>query len=70
MTHEEFKNEMSLIDSYKLAEMAHSALSKLCSTGESSFKMSIPPRTDDTDIIFAEVIRRFEASFNEAKVGN
>jgi hypothetical protein len=50
---------MEVIPDQQLAEMAQSALSKLCSTGGRSFTMSVPPKLDDTDIILSEVIRRF-----------
>lgn len=60
MTHEEFKKELESIDNLKLAEMAHSALSKLCNTGGRSFQMTVPPRVTDTDMIFSELITRFE----------
>lgn len=60
MTHEEFKKELEIIPNEELATMAHSALSKLCSTGGKSFTMTVPPRKDDTDMIFSEIITRFE----------
>ena len=60
MTHEEFKKELESISNEELATMAHSALSKLCSTGGRSFTMTVPPRKDDTDMIFSEIITRFE----------
>lgn len=60
MTHEEFKTKLEAIPDQQLAEMAQSALSKLCSTGGQSFTMTVPPRLDDTDMIFSEMIKRFE----------
>ena len=60
MTHEEFKKQLKDIPPLELAEMAQSALSKLCSTGGKSFTMTVPPRLDDTDMIFSELISRFE----------
>lgn len=65
MTHEEFKSKLEDIPNLELAEMAHKALSKLCSTGGQSFTMTVPPRIDDTDIILAEVIKRFELLHRE-----
>jgi len=60
MTIEEFNEQKAAISDEKLAEMACISLSELCETGARSFKMTVPPRTDDTDIIFSELIRRFE----------
>lgn len=60
MTHEEFKKKIKNISDQELAEMAQKALSKLCSTGGKNFKMTVPPRIDDTDIILSEIIKRFE----------
>ena len=60
MTHEEFQQQIEAIPNLELAEKAHSALSKLCSSGGASFTMTVPPRLDDTDMILSEVIKRFE----------
>jgi hypothetical protein len=60
MTNEEFKAKLAAIPDQQLAEMAKSALSKLCSTGGRSFTMTVPPRIDDTDMILSELIKRFE----------
>lgn len=60
MTHEKFQEKVKAIPDLELAEMAHKALSKLCSTNGRSFTMTVPPRVDDTDIILSEVIKRFE----------
>lgn len=60
MTYEEFQKQLEAIPNLELAEKAQSALSKLCSTGGSSFTMTVPPRLDDTDMILSELIKRFE----------
>ena len=60
MTHEEFQQKIEAIPNLDLAEKAHSALGKLCSSGGASFTMTVPPRLDDTDMILSEVIKRFE----------
>lgn len=60
MTKEEFQKELESISNEELATIAHSELNELCLTGGGSFTMTIPPRKDDTDIIFSEIIRRFE----------
>lgn len=59
MTQEEFKKQIEAIPNEKLHEMASEALSKMCKTGGNSFTMTVPPRLTDTDIIFAEVLKRW-----------
>jgi hypothetical protein len=60
MTHEEFKAKVEAIPDVEHVGMASSRISKLCSTGAKSFKMTVPPRIDDTDVVLSEVVRRFE----------
>ena len=60
MTHEEFKEKVSEISDNDLLGMAHKKLSELCGSGGRSFTMTVPPRIDDADIVFAEVLKRFE----------
>jgi hypothetical protein len=60
MTHEEFKTQLESMPDLELADKAQSALSKLCATGAKSFTMSVPPRLDDTDMLFSELIRRIK----------
>lgn len=60
MTYEEFKAKVEALSDNELRDMAQKSLSKLCETGGRSFTMTVPPRVDDTDIILAELIRRFE----------
>lgn len=44
----------------ELIEKADKILNKLCETGGKSFTMSIPPNTEDTDIVLDELILRFK----------
>lgn len=67
MTHEEFQNKVQSVSDYDLIVMADKALSKLCSTGGSSFTMTVPPRIDDTDIVFSEIIRRFKKEVKDGQ---
>lgn len=60
MTHEEFQQKLSNIPNLELLEMAQTALSELCSSGGDSFTMTVPPRVDDTDMVFGEVLKRFK----------
>ena len=56
---DELKDQLKAISDEELAEMARTELSKLCKTGGKSFSMTIPARYDDTDIIFYELLERF-----------
>lgn len=60
MTHEEFQQQLRDTPNLELLEMAQIALSKLCSSGGDSFTMTVPPRIDDTDMVFGEVLKRFK----------
>jgi hypothetical protein len=60
ITHEEFKKQVESIPDNELLKMAHKELSQLCKNGGSSFHMTVPPKVTDTDMIFSEVLRRFE----------
>jgi hypothetical protein len=65
MKHEEFIEKLSAIPDIELVEMAKKELKKLCASGANSFKMSIPPMLEDTDIILSEIIKRFSLNINE-----
>ena len=60
MKTEEFNKARSGITDVDLIEKAHTVLSELCKTGARSFTMTVPPSINDTDMIFGEVIRRFQ----------
>lgn len=49
----------------ELVEIADRELSKLCKTGARSFIMTVPPKVEDTDMIFGELIERFKKRINE-----
>lgn len=57
---EEFEKKKSELSDKSLYEVADAELSLLCTTHGKSFNMSIPPRTSDTDMIFAELLKRFK----------
>jgi len=59
-TTELFEEKLKQIPYNELVEMAEKELQKLCKTYGKSFKMSVPPQTTDTDMIFVELIRRFK----------
>lgn len=56
----DISKELASISNSDLAKRSQSILNQLCKTGARSFIMSVPPRIDDTDIIFSELIDRFE----------
>lgn len=60
MTHEELQQHMHGMSDRKLLEDCHIELDKLCKTGAKSFTMTVPARPTDTDLLFAELLRRFE----------
>jgi hypothetical protein len=57
---DEFDKKLNLISNKQLIEIAQAELEKLCKTGAKSFNMCIPPQITDTDIIFQELIDRFD----------
>lgn len=66
-TSEEFIAEVKEISDSDLIGMANKALKQLCTTGGHSFRMTVPPRKDDTDIVLSEIIQRFEKLSNQNK---
>lgn len=60
MTHEEFQEQVHGLSDRKLIEQATIAVDNLCKKGGSAFTMHVPPRITDMDILFTELIRRFE----------
>ena len=65
MTQELFELKMSETSNQDLAKLAQEELSKLCKTGGRSLIMSVPPRINDTDMVFCELINRFKAITNQ-----
>ena len=64
MKTEQFNIVLFAISDDEIIKKAKKQLSKLCENADKNFIMSVPVRLDDTDIIYAEIIRRFE---NEIK---
>jgi hypothetical protein len=54
------EEQLNAISDLELAKKTTEVLSKLCETGGKSFIMSVPPQVDDTDVLFHELITRFE----------
>lgn len=60
MTHEELQHQLESMPDKELAQIAREHLNELCRTGGRSFIMHVPPRVEDVDLIFAQLIKRFE----------
>lgn len=60
MTTEEFAMMQEEMTDLELIELADKQVSQLAKTGGRSHTMTVPPRIDDTDMIFSELIKRFQ----------
>lgn len=60
MTVEELKKQQSEMPDSQLLELVKKQISKLAATGGKSHRMTVPPRLDDTDMLFSELVRRYE----------
>ena len=60
MKRDEFNNKLFAIPNDEIIETAKNQLSQLCENSDKNFTMCVPVRLDDTDIIYAEIIRRLE----------
>jgi hypothetical protein len=60
MTTEEFAIKQAEMSNEELIKLADKQVSELAKTGGRSHKMSVPPQITDTDMIFCELIKRFE----------
>jgi len=59
---EAFEQKVQSIPNEVLINNLHTKVAELCSSGGKSFVLSIPPRLDDIDIMFDELVRRYEVS--------
>ena len=62
---EQFREEQSAMSDKELIELAHKQVSELARTGGRSHQMCVPPMITDTDMIFCELIKRFESYHQE-----
>lgn len=62
MTVGELNKRMSEITDTELVALCEKEVSKLCDTGGKSFTMSVPVSTLDSDMLFCELLKRFEKS--------
>ena len=49
----------------ELVEICYTTIRRLCASGGKTFQMCVPPHANDTDIIFYELIQRFEKLIKE-----
>ena len=62
MTKEKFEMLQEEMTNLELIDLAEKQVSKLAKTGGRSHTMTVPPRVDDTDMIFSELINRFKSA--------
>ena len=60
MTTEELNKELSQISDSELSSEAWKQIKKLCETGGRSFTMTVPVSKTDSDMIFSELLKRFD----------
>jgi len=60
MNTEDFAKQLEDITNADLVLLADQQLAKLIKTNGKSFLMSVPAQITDTDIIFMQLIKRFE----------
>lgn len=68
MTHEEFKEGLHLMPAEELIKNCKEFISKACETGGKNFTMHVPPQVTDFDIMFSELVRRYESSLPNSTV--
>lgn len=61
---QKLRQKQSEMQDSLLIYLANKEIDKLCKTGGRSFRMSIPVKIDDTDMILSELVRRFEKLVN------
>lgn len=62
---EELKQKQADMSNKELIELATSQVFELAKTGGKSHRMCVPPMITDTDMLFCELIRRFESQQKE-----
>ena len=61
---EQFEQKQSEMSDNELADLCQKQILELCKTGGKSLIMSVPPRVNDTDMLFCELIKRFKTLSN------
>ena len=65
MTVEQLKKKQAAMSETELIELASKQVSELARTGGRSHKMCVPPEITDTDMLFSELIKRFQKLVNK-----
>lgn len=63
MTLEQFEQKQKNMSNEDLILKCKKEISELARTGGRSHKMTVPPQVDDTDMLFSELVVRFENNF-------
>lgn len=59
MTESQLRKKQEAMSNEELMELAEKQISELARTGGRSHKMTVPPEITDTDMLFSELVRRF-----------
>jgi len=60
MLQEKFEIQQAEMQDGDLIKLVEDKLRLLCKTGGKSLTMTVPPRTDDFDMLVCELIRRYK----------
>ena len=62
MTMEQLSAKQASMSNADLIEKVETKITNLCRTGGKSFRMSVPPKVDDADMLLSEMVRRFKGT--------
>ena len=62
MTKEQLSAKQASMSNADLIEKVETKITNLCRTGGKSFRMSVPPKVDDADMLLSEMVRRFKGT--------
>lgn len=60
MTIEQLKEKQAAMSNDNLIALAKAQITELAGSGGRSHKMCVPPEVTDTDMLFSELVKRFE----------
>lgn len=61
MKTEQFAQQQAEMSNKELIDLCHKQVSELARTGGRSHRMTVPPMVTDTDMLFCELLKRFES---------
>lgn len=67
---EALKYKQSEMSDTELIEKCSNQISLLCKTYGDSFRMTIPPSINDSDMLLSELVRRYQESINSKNKPN